>query len=165
MAAKETRKGDGKPAGSSSPRARVPKTLTGRIGVEPAVKRARIFHIAKLMAAGEWSDAVEAELVLEWGLKPVTVRNMAAEASRICDYCTNDRAKLVSISRVRLAQIASEDAPDRVQAIRTQFEHLGELKKRVEMSGPDGHPIQVGVTAKVVVLPAEEPEDEDRVPE
>lgn len=146
-------------AAKDIPRARIPKTITGRRGVDPEVKRARIFHLAKLIAAGECTGEAQEQLRAQWRLKAVSVRLMVAEASRIVDYCTNDRAKLIAISRVRLAQIAAEDAPDRVQAIRTQFEHLGELRKRVEMSGPAGAAIPIGLTAKVVVLPAEDSDE------
>jgi hypothetical protein len=133
------------------------KTATGRIGVAPDVKRSRIFRIATAIAAGEWNAELETELTREWKLAPPTVRHMIAEASRIVDYHTGDRAKLVSLHRLRLSQIAGEDGPDRVQAIRTSLEHLGELRKRVEVSGPSGGAIPVDGTARVVVLPPETP--------
>jgi len=118
-------------------------------------QRDRVYRIACRIAAGEWNRATEKEWAEEWGLSRVTVRHLAAEASRVVDICTNDRAKLIQVSRVRLAQIASEDAPDRVQAIKVQFEHLGELRKKLEVTGSDGGEIGMGVVARVVVLPAE----------
>lgn len=119
----------------------------------PEVKRARVFLIARTMTAGEWGDgkAKTKEFAKEWKLSPVTVQWMAAEASRLLDFHTNQRAELVAIGQLRLREIGEENGADRVPAWRTLFENLGALQKRVEMSGPGGAPI--GVAASVTVKP------------
>lgn len=158
-AAKKPHKAAGKPKRLEGPAAAInPRARS--IAAVPNVKRDRIFRIAATMATGEWNKGRAKELREEWGLTASYLRFMAAEASRLLEFTTNDRVKLVTAGRLRLQQIAAQDGPDRVQALRTLFEQMGELRKRVEVSGPDGRDIPVGVTAKVVVLPAEEPEDE-----
>jgi hypothetical protein len=150
-------------AGKRSEAGRRPTPINPRArsrAVTPDVKRDRIFCIASTMAIGEWNDEHAEGLREKWGLTAVYLRFMAAEASRLLEYTTNDRAKLIAAARVRLQQIAAQDGPDRVLAQRTLLEHLGEMRRRVEMSGPDGREIPIGVTARVVVLPAEEPDDE-----
>lgn len=128
-------------------------------GVSPDVKTQRVFRIVRLMNSGTYTPETVKELATEWGLAPPTVAVMACEAKRILDITVDDRKALVRELELRLMEIAKLDGPDRVQAVRTQFEHLGELRKRVELTGRDGEPIAVGVTAKVVVLPAlDEPE-------
>jgi hypothetical protein len=99
--------------------------------VEPSEKTRRVHRIATMMLAGEWNNrASHKALAAEWGCAVPTVRGMAAEASRLCDLTTNQRAKLVEISRLRLFEVSQQDEPDRVTAARTLLESLGELRQR-----------------------------------
>lgn len=115
--------GEARPAASVGPR-----RARARHG-EPSTHRERVFAIATLIAGGEWLPRMADELAAEWRLSPVTVRHMAAEASRLVEYTTGDRQKLVNLARLKLRQIMLEDGPDRVQAARTLLEHLGELRQ------------------------------------
>ncbi len=126
-----------------------PKTLT--------TPRGRVWYIARLMAAGAWkrgrSDRELAEL---WGLERTSVRKLSAEASRLLEHTVNDRNQLLKLMQTRLVEIADQDGPDRVQALRTLYEHLGELRQRQELSGPGGAPIETKGVAQIVILPAKE---------
>lgn len=124
------------------------------LGVTPDVKTQRVFQIVRDMNSNRWSPERAHELATEWGLAPSTVTVMACEASRILTITVEDRKAMVRELELRLMEISKLDGPDRVQAIRTQFEHLGELRKRVELTGRDGEAIPIGVTAKLIVLPA-----------
>lgn len=129
--------------------------------VTPTTKRARVFAIARFMVAGEWGDGVEksAELAREWKLSASSIRGMSAEASRLLDFHTMQRNDLVRLGQLRLREIGEENGPDRVVAWRTLFENLGELRKRVEVSGPGGVPTAIalsgGITATVKMEPLE----------
>lgn len=126
-------------------------------------RRDRVWHIAQLMASGEWERGQTGpELAKQWGLSPATLKTIAAEASHIVDLTTKQRAKLVKLARMRLSQIAVEDGNDRVPALRTLLDHLGEMPRRYEHSGPAGAPIEVDSTARLVVmLPDLEPDDDE----
>jgi hypothetical protein len=120
-------------------------------------KRARVFLIAKLMACGEWKGTSSEEaLATEWNRALSTVQGMAAEASRLLEWTTNDRALLIKLGRLRLQEIAAEDGNDRVQAVNILFQSLGALQHRakVEHTGPGGGPIRHATG--VVVLPEED---------
>lgn len=114
-------------------------------------KRRRVFYIARAMVAGEWGDgkAMTKQLMREWRLAEKTVQHMAAEASRLLDFHVNDRDSLVRLGQLRLREIGEENGADRVQAWKTLFENLGELRKRMEVSGPAGAPLAVGGTVTV----------------
>lgn len=102
-----------------------------KVAVEPSEKTRRVHRIATMMLAGEWNNrASHKALAKEWGCAVPTVRGMAAEASRLCDLTTNQRAKLVEISRLRLFEVSQQDESDRVIAARTLLESLGELRQR-----------------------------------
>lgn len=120
--------------------------------VAPAVKRERVFLIARTMVTGEWGDGADCtkRLAAEWKVSLATVQYYAAEASRLLDFHANDREQLIKLGQIRLRQIGEEDGPDRVPAWRTLFENLGELRKRVEMSGVVGGP-PIGIAASVTV--------------
>lgn len=107
-----------------------PETDEQRI-TRSTIKARRIFQISKLMLAAEWNARhSHRQLAKDWGIAVPTVRSYAAEASRMCDLVTGQRAKLVDISRLRLHQVSLEDEPDRVMAARTLLESLGELRQR-----------------------------------
>lgn len=150
-------KGGGRQRGAapteSEPRARGPAVPKSSVA---EVKTARVFVLTRLMATGDYNEAKAAELAAEWGVTPHTVVTMACEAKRILEITTNDRKALVDTIRLRLTEIAGQDGPDRTQALRTLLEHLGELRKRVEVSGPQGAPISVEGKATVVIMPAEQ---------
>lgn len=100
------------------------------------VKRGRIFQIAQLMASGEWRASMAKTLAkswstASWAVSVKTVQHYSAEASRLLDYTTGQREKLVQIARVRLLEIAQQDETDRVPAVRTLLENLGELRQNV----------------------------------
>jgi hypothetical protein len=100
-----------------------------------ALKRARIFQIAQLMASGEWRSSMAKDLAREWSderwkVSVKTVQHYSAEAGRLVDFTTGQRDTLVKMARVRLLQVAHEDETDRVQAIRTLLENLGELRQQ-----------------------------------
>lgn len=97
------------------------------------LKRSRIFEIAQLMAAGEWRPAMAKSLGKVWGLDKKTVQHYSAEASRLLDYTTGQRERLVNIARVRLLEVMQENETDRVQAARTLLEHLGELRQNIQL--------------------------------
>lgn len=92
------------------------------------LKRSRIFHIAQLMVSGEWRSHMAKSLGTQWGLETKTVQHYSAEASRLCDFATGQREALVKIARLRLLEVLQQDEPDRVPAMRTMLEHLGELR-------------------------------------
>jgi len=95
------------------------------------VKRERVWQVVQLMARGEYRTAETDKLLAEeWGIPLSTVQGITAEASRTTEFLANDRAKVLEVLRARLHEIASQDAPDRVQAIRTLLEHHGELWQR-----------------------------------
>lgn len=125
----------------------------------PWTKRARVYAIAQLMASGEWGDGTDhtKRLAEEWGLAIPSVQHMAAEASRLLEFTTTDRDHLVRLTRLRLREVGEENGRDRVFALRTILEHLGELRKRVEVSGPGGVPVTItaGVTATIKAEPME----------
>lgn len=131
--------------------------LNGGPPAMPATKRARVYEIAQLMASGEWGDGIahSQRLVAEWQLSESNVRLMASEASRLLEYTTTDREHLVRLTRLRLREVGDENGRDRVLALRTLLEHLGELRKRVEVSGPGGVPLAANVTATVKGEPIE----------
>lgn len=118
--------------------------------------RARVWYLARLMASGLWKPKRQVEFAAIWKLERMTVRRMAAEASRILDITINDRAQLLKLMQARLVEISDQDGPDRVQALRTLYEHLGELRQRQELSGPDGAPIEMKGSTQLVILPAKE---------
>lgn len=98
------------------------------------IRRSRVFHIAQLMASGEWRSSMAKSLAKQWStpaweVKPKTVQHYSAEASRLLDYTTGQRETLVKIARVRLLEVMQQDENDRVQAMRTLLEHLGELRQ------------------------------------
>lgn len=100
------------------------------------VKRGRIFEIAQLMASGEWRASMAKTLAKawsspEWTMSIKTVQHYSAEASRLLDYTTGQREKLVNIARLRLVEVLHENESDRVAAARTLLEHLGELRQNV----------------------------------
>jgi hypothetical protein len=94
------------------------------------LKRARIFELAQLMAAGEWKPKMAKRFAELWSVSVKTVQHYTAEASRLLDLTTNQRATLVAITRVRLLQVLHENETDRVQAARTLLENLGELRQQ-----------------------------------
>lgn len=94
------------------------------------LKRSRIFELAQLMASGEWRPKMAKRYAEMWTVSVKTVQHYTAEASRLLDFTTNQRATLVSIARVRLLQVLQENETDRVQAARTLLEHLGELRQQ-----------------------------------
>jgi hypothetical protein len=98
------------------------------------VKRARIWEMVQLMARGEWETGkTSEELSARWGIPEPTVRGMAAEASRTVDFLTNDRKRVLSTVLARLHQIGEQDGNDRVQALRTILENMGELRGRQDV--------------------------------
>jgi hypothetical protein len=106
------------------------------------IKRGRIFEIAQLMASGEWRASMAKVLAKRWSspawtMSVKTVQHYSAEASRLVDYTTGQREKLVSIARLRLLQVLQENETDRVQAARTLLEHMGELRQVHVMKPPD----------------------------
>lgn len=101
----------------------------GKEAATPKETRRRVYRIAELMAAGEWSPDLEPQLAAEWELAPGTIRKMTAEASRLLEYTTEDRQKLINLTRLRLQRILEDDDNDRVAAARTLLEHLGELRQ------------------------------------
>lgn len=97
-------------------------------------KRARIFEIAQLMASGEWRSSMAKTLAKawstpQWQVSVKTVQHYSAEASRLLDYTTGQRETLVKIARLRLLEIAQQNENDRVPALRTMLENLGELRQ------------------------------------
>jgi hypothetical protein len=66
-----------------------------------------------------------------------TVQHYSAEASRLVDYTTGQREKLVAIARLRLLQVLQENEGDRVPAARTLLEHMGELRQNIVVKPPD----------------------------
>ena len=123
----------------------------------PEEKRRRVFAIARTMVAGEWGDGKEATKLLckEWKLAEKTVQHMAAEAGRLLDFHVKDRDALVRLGQLRLREIGEENGPDRVQAWKTLFENLGELRKRMEVSGPAGAPVGIAANVTVKLEPLE----------
>jgi hypothetical protein len=106
------------------------------------IKRGRIFEIAQLMASGEWRPSTAKVLAKRWSspawtMSVKTVQHYSAEASRLVDYTTGQREKLVSIARLRLLQVLQENESDRVQAARTLLEHMGELRQNIVVKAPD----------------------------
>jgi len=106
------------------------------------VKRGRIFEIAQLMARGEWRSSMAKTLAKawstpQWQVSVKTVQHYSAEASRLVDYTTGQREKLVSIARGRLLQVLQQDESDRVPAARTLLEHMGELRQNIVLKQPD----------------------------
>lgn len=106
------------------------------------VKRARIFEIAQLMASGEWRSSMAKTLAKAWSspkwqVSVKTVQHYSAEASRLVDYTTGQRDKLVSIARLRLLEVLQQDENDRVPAARTLLEHMGELRQNIVLKQPD----------------------------
>jgi hypothetical protein len=106
------------------------------------IKRGRIFEIAQLMASGEWRASMAKVLAKRWSspawmMSVKTVQHYSAEASRLVDYTTGQREKLVSIARLRLLQVLQENESDRVQAARTLLEHMGELRQNIVVKAPD----------------------------
>jgi hypothetical protein len=146
------RKRDSAPSEENTPARAKPNPQDAR------TRRDRVFFIAELMASNEWRPKRSKELAVEWGVLAVTVRAMAAEASRLLEYTTGDREQLVKLARLKLRAIIEGGGDEKVYAIRTLLEHLGELRTRqkVEMGGPDGGPIPLG-QATVVMLPPKEP--------
>jgi predicted transcriptional regulator len=142
------------PVVNPRPRARVKRNRAPRPGQPPppkagseeailqaAQRRARVWHIAQLIAGGMWTKErarkYSQELAHEWGVTHMTIRGYAAEASRWVDMSTGDRQKLVDLVRQKLTQWVQEDGHDRVQAARTALEHLGELRQNVAVTTPD----------------------------
>jgi len=111
----------------------VPEDDDKPIPTPQEVKRGRIFEIAQLMASGEWRSPMAKALGKVWKLDKKTVQHYSAEASRLLDYTTGQREKLVNIARMRLLQVLHEDENDRVPAARTLLEHLGELRQNITM--------------------------------
>lgn len=106
------------------------------------VKRARIFEIAQLMASGEWRASMAKVLAKawstpQWQVSIKTVQHYSAEASRLVDYTTGQRERLVNIARLRLLEVLQENETDRVAAARTLLEHMGELRQNVVLKQPD----------------------------
>ena len=102
------------------------------------VKRARIFEIAQLMASGEWRSSMAKTLAKawsspQWTVSVKTVQHYSAEASRLLDYTTGQRETLVKIARLRLLEVAQQNENDRVPAIRTLLENLGELRQSINV--------------------------------
>lgn len=122
------------------------------------LRRERVWEIAQLMAGGLWERGkTDKELAERWDLAENTVEHMACEASRIVDLTTGQREALVRLARATLIRAMEESGIDRVNATRALLEHIGEMPKRVEMSGPAGGPIETTTTARVVLLPAKVP--------
>lgn len=120
----------------------------------PSLKTRRVFYIAMRMAANRWPRGGKQikELAEEWELEPATVRGMSSDAARLLDLIGH-RKQLVEIGRIRLLEIMNENGSDRVSAIRTMFENLGELssRKKVELGG------EIGMDgARLVFLPEED---------
>lgn len=101
------------------------------------LKRARIHHIAQLMVSGEWRAHMAKSLGKQWGMATKTVQHYSAEASRLCDFVTGQRETLVKIARVRLLEVLHQNENDRVPAVRTLLEHLGELRQNVTVKPAD----------------------------
>jgi hypothetical protein len=106
------------------------------------IKRGRIFEIAQLMASGEWRASMAKVLAKRWSspawtMSVKTVQHYSAEASRLVDYTTGQREKLVAIARLRLLQVLQENEGDRVPAARTLLEHMGELRQNIVVKPPD----------------------------
>jgi hypothetical protein len=116
------------------PPAEIPVDPNAPVLTPQELKRARIFEIAQLMASGEWRASMAKVLAKRWSspawtMSVKTVQHYSAEASRLVDYTTGQREKLVSIARLRLLQVLQENESDRVQAARTLLEHMGELRQ------------------------------------
>lgn len=101
------------------------------VPVSAAIKRERIWRIAETMAAGLYERGVTAiALAKEWKLAVATVEHMAAESSRLCDLSIGDRKRLLQLLDARMVNVALQNEPDRVQAARTLYERMGELRQR-----------------------------------
>ena len=100
--------------------------------LEPALKRERIYWIAGRMALGEWRSKRDhhEKVAGEWGVTIQTVRDYAAEASRLVQWSSHDLEQLELWCRQRLHQIAGEDHGDRVQAIKLLLQNIGKLTER-----------------------------------
>lgn len=124
------------------PPAEMPTDPDAPVLTPQELKRARIFEIAQLMASGEWRASTAKVLAKRWSspkwtMSVKTVQHYSAEASRLVDYTTGQREKLVAIARLRLLQVLQEDESDRVQAARTLLEHMGELRQNIVVKPPD----------------------------
>jgi hypothetical protein len=120
----------------------VPSDPDAAMPTPQEIKRQRIFEIAQLMASGEWRASMAKTLAKAWSsptwtMSVKTVQHYSAEASRLLDYTTGQREKLVNIARLRLLQVLQENESDRVQAARTLLEHMGELRQNVVLKQPD----------------------------
>lgn len=151
---------------TSSPRARTrgkPPPLVAppeEPGSIPATRRARVLFISRQMAAGAWRKGRDRELAKLWRLDGRTVRGYSAEASRVVELATGDREHLIRLVRMRLAEIIESDTQDPVPAMRVLLEHLGELRQRQELSGPNGAPIETKGTTQLLILPAKDEHDD-----
>lgn len=132
--AKSPSKGKKRPAAKGRPR---PRARSNEALEDARRKRARIFHIAQLIAGGEWEPEMAGELATLWELNVNTVRKYSAEASRLVELTTGDRQKLIDLVKVKLRQWVQEGVQDRVPAARTLLEHLGELRQNVSVTTPD----------------------------
>lgn len=112
----------------AAPSSSVPTSFDA--GPMPPTHAARVGVIAEAMVCGTWTRKSSRALAGAWGMTPTTVRRYAAEASALLDLATAQRAKLINLARLRLTEIALENGPDRVAALRTLLEHLGELRQR-----------------------------------
>ncbi len=119
-------------------------------------KRDRVFYIAEEMAYDRWKPEHAADLGKLWGLAVITVQDMACEASRFLEFATSKLQRLETIVKARLYEIQRENGDDRVQALKVLAEVSGLMRQRVKLehTGPDGQPLQVG--ASVIILPAKE---------
>jgi len=127
-------------------------------------KTRRIFYIATRMAANQWprkGGKHYKELAELWQLSESSIKDMACDAGRLLELIGH-RSELVQVGRMRLLEIMGENGSDRVAAIRTLFENLGELssRKKVELGG------DIGVEgARLVFLPEEDDEPETAAPD
>ena len=116
----------------------VEKTATGSPARAPASSdeiRQRVSHVILLMAQGEWDKKTTADqLAEEWGVQPITVRHLAAEASRYLDLAKDDRGQLEGFIRAQLVDIAKQGGNDRVNALRTLLENKGLLRQKRELT-------------------------------
>jgi hypothetical protein len=95
------------------------------------VKRARVWQVVQMMIRGEFERGTTPDaLAEEWEIPVATVHTITAEASRTAEFLAGDRTAVLEALRARLHDISAQDGPDRVQAIRTLLEHMGELWQR-----------------------------------
>lgn len=99
-------------------------------------KNRLVFAVAKMMAVGEFERGKTAQrIAAEEQMSLTALQNICAEASRFVELSTTaGRPELVRMARVRLAEIAGQDGKDRVTALKTLLEHLGEMRQKIKLS-------------------------------